>query len=160
MALYSKKQYEHELEAVNAASSCISAAVAGSQYGGRLEPYVDDYVNIVEYFWARCPITRKKLDDRGPDAREVARIFLSLYRGDQLKGMAEINGIIRNTPAYYESVLERVRRKLRGKSLGTRFILMDNDKKSKCNDPEHHTQPCRCKGLTLFRLAQAQEAME
>jgi hypothetical protein len=150
MALYSKKQYEHDLEAVDAASSCISAAIAGSDYAGRLVPYMDDYVRLTEYFWAKCPITRKKLEAPGKDVKEVATIFLALSRGTQVGGFQA---------KLFEATLERVRRKLKGKLLGARLILMDGDAKPKCNDPEGHKQPCKCKALTLARLAQAQVDM-
>lgn len=147
MALYSKKKYELQLQAVDAASSCISASIAGSDYMGRLDPYIDDYVEMSEYFWAKCPITRKKLDQPGPDVRTIATVFFSLVQGKNVGGF-EGNR--------FEAVLERVRRKLKGKLLGARLILMDNDKKPKCNDTENHKQPCACKPLTLARLAQAQ----
>jgi len=152
MALYSKKQYEHQLEAVNAASNCISAAIAGSDYVGRLNPYIDDYVEMVEYFWAKCPVTKKKIENEpGPDVRIVASVFFDLVQGKHFGGFQG---------SRHEQVLERVRRKLKGKLLGTRMILMDADKASKCNDKENHKQPCRCKPLTLARLAQAQEAAQ
>jgi hypothetical protein len=152
MALYSKKKYEHQLEAVEAASSCVSAAIAGTKgYGTRLEPFVDDYIEMSEFFWARCPITRKKLEEPGPDVKAVARVFLALYRGKHVGGF-EGNRM--------ERVLERVRRKLKGKLLGARLILMDNDKKPKCLDLEHHKQPCFCKPMTLYRLAQEEKEKE
>ena len=146
--MYSKKQYEHELEAIDAASNCISAAIAGSDYSERLTPFVDDFVNMTEYFWARCPITRKKLEEPGPEVKKVAQVFLTLVRGTQIGGFESQR---------MEAVLERVKRKLKGKLLGARLILTDNDKKPKCNDPLHHQQPCKCKALTLARLAQVQE---
>jgi hypothetical protein len=149
VALYSRKQYEHQLQAVDAASSCISASIAGSDYAGRLNPYIDDYVDMVEYFWAKCPITRKKLDQPGPDVKTIATVFFSLVSGKHVGGFQGNQ---------FEAVLERVRRKLKGKLLGTRLILMDNDKKPKCADKENHKQPCACKPLTLARLAQQAEA--
>lgn len=160
MGLYTKKQYEKELQAVEAASSCISAALAESEYVGRLNPYVDDLVAIAEYFWARCPVTRKKLEAPGPDVKEVATVFYNLYMGKPLKGMCQINGMLMNSARYYETVIERCRRKLKGKLLGTRLILQDNDAKPKCMDQKNHRQPCKCKGLTLARMAEAREAME
>jgi hypothetical protein len=151
VALYSKKQYEQQLQAVDAASNCISASIAGSDYAGRLNPYIDDYVDMTEYFWAKCPITKKKLEEPGPDVKLVASVFFDLVMGKQLGGFQGNR---------HEQVLERVRRKLKGKLLGTRLMLMDNDSKPKCNDPKNHEQPCKCKPLTLARLAEAQEAAQ
>jgi hypothetical protein len=149
--LYTKKQYEKHLEAIDAASSCISASIARSHYGIRLEPYQDDFIEISEMFWAKCPITKKKLEEPGPDVKEVATVFLFLVRGT--KGLGGFQA------QRYEAVLERCRRKLKGKLLGTRMILMDADKKPKCEDVENHKQICKCKALTLVRMAQAQENM-
>jgi hypothetical protein len=149
VALYSKKQYEQQLQAVDAASNCISASIAGSDYAGRLNPYIDDYVDMTEYFWAKCPITRKKLETPGPDVKTIATVFFSLVQGKHVGGF-EGNR--------YEAVLERVRRKLKGKLLGTRLMLMDNDSKPKCDDLKNHGQPCKCRPLTLARLAEAQDA--
>ncbi len=148
MALYTRAQYEKHLEAINAASVCISAAIARSDYAPRLASYIDDYVEIVEMFWAKCPITRKKLELHGPDVTEMATAFLTLTRGEFFGGFAA-NAL--------EAKLERARRKIRGKLLGTRLILGDNDKKPRCNNKVNHRQPCFCKGLTLANLAARNE---
>lgn len=151
MGLYTKAQYEKHLQAVDAASSCISAAIAQSQYANRLVPYQDDFIEIAEFFWGRCPITRKKLEEAGPDVKEVAKVFFHLVQGKTMGGFEARR---------FEATLERCRRKLKGKLLGTRLILLDRDKESNCNDKENHTKGCKCKGLTLARMAAAQEAME
>lgn len=148
--LYTKKQFEKHSEAVDAASACISAAIAQSAYSERLIPFHDDFIEISEFFWAKCPITKKKLEEPGPDVADVARVFLHLVRGKVLGGFEARR---------FEATLERCRRKLKGKLLGTRLILMDNDKKPKCEDKENHKQICKCKALTLARMAEAQEAM-
>jgi hypothetical protein len=160
--LYTKKQYEKHLQAIDAASSCISAAIAQTkEYGERLIPYHDDLIEIAEFFWARCPITRKKLEKPGPDVKDVARVFLTLVRS---KNMPEIVAMLdwpkMGAPQRMEAMMERCRRKLKGKLLGTRLILMDADKKPKCEDVDNHKQRCCCKALTLVRLAQAQEEMQ
>lgn len=150
MGLYTKAQYEKHLQAVDTASACISAAIAQSKYAERLVPYQDDFIEISEFFWGRCPITRKKLEDAGPDVKEVAKVFFHLVQGKTLGGFESRR---------FEATLERCRRKLKGKLLGTRLILMDADKKPKCSDEENHKQVCKCKALTLQRLAEAQENM-
>lgn len=149
--LYTKKQFEKHSEAIDAASSCLSAAIARSDYGIRLEPFQDDFIEISEMFWAKCPITKKKLELPGPDVKEVATVFLYLVRGT--KGLGGFQS------QRFEAILERCRRKLKGKLLGTRLILMDNDGKPKCSDKKNHKQPCMCKALTLANMAQAQDEM-
>jgi hypothetical protein len=56
--------------------------------------------------------------------------------------------------------VEEVRKSMKGKLLGTRMILMDGDKKSKCADIESHNVGCRCKALTMQRLAEAERVAE
>ena len=146
MGLYTRALFEQHTQAVEAAKMCISAAIAGSNYAGRLNAYMDDYLDIAQFFWARCPITRKKLEQPGPDVKEIAQVFLTLTRGVHFGGFAARS---------IEAKLECVQRKLRGKLLGTRMILADGDKKPKCLDLENHRQPCQCKPMTLARLAAA-----
>lgn len=55
--------------------------------------------------------------------------------------------------------IEGIRRTLKGKLLATVMILSDNDKKAKCVDGVHHNAGCRCKGLALARVVEAQEKM-
>lgn len=148
--LYTKKQFEKHSEAIDAASSCISAAIAQTNYAERLIPFHDDFIEIAEFFWAKCPITKKKLEQPGPDVKDVAQVFFHLVQGKVLGGFQARR---------FEATLERCRRKLKGKLLGTRLILMDADKASKCADKENHKQPCKCRALTLARMAEAQEAM-
>lgn len=52
--------------------------------------------------------------------------------------------------------IEQLRRTHKGKLLGTRMILADNDKKAKCDDKENHNQPCRCLNYKKFKLNEAQ----
>ena len=154
MGLYTKAQYEQQSEAVEAEAACISAGIIGADYAGRLVKYIDDLAEIPTYFWARCPVTKKKLEKPGPDVKEVAKVLLTLYNGAPLAGFVSLpNGTRVQTARYYESVIERIRRKLKGKLLFTRMILADGDKRPKCNDPKNHKQPCKCKALTLANLA-------
>lgn len=146
--MYTRSQYDHELEAVEAADSCISAAVAGSDYMVRLIPYADDYVNIALSFWAKCPITKKRLEQPGPDVKEVAKVFLVLSRGTQVSGLDSKR---------MTATLERVRRKLKGRLFNTRMMLADAGKKSNCDAPKFHTQPCQCHPRNLANLAAQQE---
>jgi hypothetical protein len=163
MGLFGKAEYEMKLEAIEAAESCISAAILGTDYVGRLDKYMDDLVEIPRYFWARCPVTMKKMEKPGPDVAEIARVIYALAKGDRVDGFIVLkNGTRVATARYYQSVMERIKRKLKGKLLFTVSILKDGDKRAKCNAPKLHKQPCKCKALSLATLANEewQAAME
>lgn len=147
--MYGKAMYEKDLQAIEVASGCISAAIAGSDYAYRTEPFIDDFLTISEYWWSRCPITRKKLLAPGPDVQEIASVFLHLVQGKELGGFKAQK---------FEAILERCRRKCKGKLLGTRLMMLDKDshKTANCADKNTHDEGCHCKGLTLFNLAQGQ----
>src|SRR5271163_4566780 len=116
--MYSKAQYEKHLEAIEAANACISAAVHEPGYGGRITKFIDDYTEISEMFWAKCPITKKKMEEPGADAEEVAGIFVHLVQGNALGGFQAIK---------FTEILERCQRKCKGRLLGTRLMMMDKD---------------------------------
>jgi len=149
--MFTRAQFEHEMEAVDAADACISAACVGADYASRLIPYQDDFVAIAEYFWDRCPITRKRLVRPGHDTRDVARVFLTLSNGERVNGFQA---------KLMSATLERVRRKLKGKKLGARLMMLDSKAKGNCDAPSSHTQPCQCHALNLYRLAEREAGNE
>lgn len=143
--MYSKAQYEKHLEAIEAANSCISAALVEQGYGGRITKFIDDFTEISEMFWAKCPVTKKKMEEPGAEVEEIAGVFVHLVQGNVLGGFQARK---------FETILERCQRKCKGKLLGTRLMMMDKDAKANCADKENHTDKCKCKPLTLFNLAQ------
>lgn len=146
--MYTRQQYEHELEAVDAADSCISAAVAQVDYAGRLDAFVGDYVEIASYFWDRCPVTRKKLIKPGRDVEKMADMFITLVEGQWVSGLQS---------KHLSAAMERVRRKLKGKLFMTRMLAQDNEASGRCDDIQNHKQPCMCRPLNLYRLANKEE---
>jgi len=147
--MYNKKTLERHNEALDKAESLISASIAGTEnYGDRLTPYQDDLLEIACLFWDRCPVTRKKLELPGRDAKDMARKFMSLIRSSRFNMWERRN---------LELAIERCRRKCKGQLLGTRMILADKDKKGNCEDEANHASPCFCKALNLHNLAQAEE---
>lgn len=146
--MYGKAQYELELKALDAADACISAAIVGDAYADRLTPYLGTFHTMSEYFWARDQKTGKKLDDSGIDANSVADMFVTLAMGEKITGRQSL---------HMTAAIERVRRKLKGKLLGARVMLMDNDAKPKCDSVKTHNQPCKCKAYNKFK---ANEALE
>lgn len=148
MGIYGRKMFDAHNQAIDAASSMISIAIVGNEYAGRLDAYMDDFTDISEMFWARCPLTRKKLELPGRDVRDVARIFHHLVLGCKISGLESFR---------FERTLERCRRKVKGKLFQTRMLLSENDKKSKCLSPDEHLMPCQCKPLRLMELAQMEQ---
>lgn len=144
MALMNRKRHDALMEAIDAAESCVSAAVAGSDYAGRVAHFLDDYTEISEMFWDRCPITRKKLEKPGIDVRDVARTFHRVVIGMPISGLESFR---------FNSTFERCRRKVKGQLFMTRMIMSEKDKKASCDD-DNHKQPCKCKPLRLFELSQ------
>src|SRR5690348_13970298 len=145
--MYSKATHDRHMEALDAAESAISASIARTpDYGQRLEKFMDDYLEISVMFWDRCPITKKKLEKPGYDARKCARQFNSLINSQSFT-MWERTSI--------EQMIERCRRKVKGQLFNTRMILSDKDAKSNCDNELDHKQPCQCKLLNLFRLAES-----
>jgi hypothetical protein len=149
MGLMTRKLHDKYMEAIDAADGCISAAVAQSEYAGRLFPFMDDYVEISVMFWDRCPKTNKKLELPGLDVKEIAHAFNVLIIGMPISGLESFK---------YNRVMERCRRKVKGKLYQTRMI-MDAKKKGDCLNDEDHLQPCMCKPLRLSELAQMKEAL-
>lgn len=147
--LYTRKNHDKHLEAIEAAEACISAAIAHSEYAGRIAHFIDDYVEISEMFWNRCPITRKKMDEPGNDVRDIARVFMHLHVGCPLSGLESFR---------FNSAMERCKRKIKGKLFQTRMVLDAKNNQSKCDDEENHKQPCACKPYNLFMLSQTSEA--
>jgi hypothetical protein len=137
--------------AIDSAESCISAAIAGSDYAGRLLPFMDDYVEISMMFHDRCPKTHKRMDEPGRDVLETARIFNHLVLGCPLSGLSSFK---------FTSTLERCRRKVKGQLFMTRMIMGAKNEQSNCNDEENHRQPCMCKPLRLAELAHFEDDRE
>lgn len=144
MALMTRARHDHLMESIDAAESCVSAAIAGSDYAGRVAHFLDDYTEIAEMFWLRCPITRKKMDNPGIDVRDIARCFHTVVIGCPISGLQSFK---------FKSAFERCRRKVKGQLFMTRMIMGEKDKKASCDD-DGHTQPCKCKPLRLFELSE------
>lgn len=145
--MYSRQNWEKHTEALTAANSAISAAVCDKGYEERVLPFIDDFLEISEMFWDKCPITKKKLLQPGKDTQEIAGMFMTLVKGEQIGGFKS---------QAFTRVIERCERKIKGKLLGTRLMMMDKDKNPKaiCSDNGSHDAGCHCKALTLFNLAQ------
>src|SRR5271170_5473727 len=116
--MYSKKNWEKHTEALTAANSAISAAICDKGYEQRVIPFIDDFLEISEMFWDKCPITKKKLLNPGKDTQEIASMFMTLVQGQQIGGFRSI--------AFSKSI-ERCERKIKGKLLGTRLMMLDRD---------------------------------
>jgi len=116
MGIYGREQYEADLEAVDRAEGCLSAAILGDPYVGRLDQHIEALHEVMDYF-------------QGPDATTVGRLFVTLIEGQPLGGMASLNAT---------ATFERVRRKLKGKLFGTRLMLQDRDaaRKVKAGSPK------------------------
>lgn len=144
MALYSRAMFDHDNEALDAAEGVLSAAVlfgaGGDNYQHRLTAYKDDYTRIATYFWDRCPVTGKKLEKPGIDTFHVIRLFSNLELGVPIRGLDTYK---------YTRMIERCRRKIKGKLYQTRAIMQGKDQ-SKCDEPDSHPQPCQCQPLRLF----------
>jgi len=138
MGLYNRKLFDKHMDAIDAASSCISAAISGDEYAGRIAHRLDDFVEISELF-----VKNKR------DMRDVARTFHRLVIGCKVSGLESFK---------LESILERCRLKVKGRLFMTRMILAEGDAKAKCNEPDNHTQPCKCRPLRLKQLADQEQS--
>lgn len=139
MALYTKVQFDLDNDAVNAADSCISAAVVEAGYGARLNKHSATLIDILDYF--------KEDIDKKP----LARMMLTLVRGEKISGFQSKE---------FAANIERIRRKLKGKKLVTELSMMENRTKPSCSHPNEHRQPCKCKRYEKFKLKEAQGLAE
>jgi hypothetical protein len=124
-------------EAIDCMESCLSAAhrdVGDRSYRLRLRPYKDDILELLAMF---------EKDER--EHTHMMQLILNLFDGEKLDGF-EVN-------AYAERI-ERFRKRVKGKLVFTRTILMDGDKKAKCLSPATHGKGCRCKNYAKFKLAE------
>jgi hypothetical protein len=60
----------------------------------------------------------------------------------------------------YTKMIDNAKLKCKGRLFGTRMILADGDKKSKCADKKNHVQLCYCKKLHKFQAEQENENAE
>ena len=109
--MFSKDDFERLTSALDVAEGCISAAVCGSNYGIRLKDTRDSLIEIVDLF--------KPEEDR---RKHIALVFLELVNGNQITGIQSLD---------FTKSLNWARERVKGKLLGTRMIMSDNDAKRK-----------------------------
>jgi len=117
MSLYTKADFERHTMALDFASQCVSAAIAGENYGIRLKDVREDLVEIVSTY---------KLEDSRRE--KLAQIFLELINGNQISGIQSLD---------FTKSIDQAYEHIKGKLLGTRMMLADGDKKRKNKAAEH-----------------------
>ena len=130
MALFGKASAERYGNALDAMESCLSASHMDIQqpYKLRLKPFQDDILEVLAMFDAPETIY---------EHTRMMRLVIDMFNGEYFTGF-EINS--------NQSLLERMRQRIRGKVLFTRSILQDKDANPKTAR----------KNFDKFKLAEAE----
>jgi hypothetical protein len=111
MALYGKSTAELHSAAVDAMDSCLSAACVHEPYKLRLEPHKDAILELLGFF---------EKPETVYEHTQTMRLVVSLFDGEYFTGFQVLR---------HQDTINRLRKRIKGKLMGTRMILADNDSK-------------------------------